>query len=67
MLRLRGEFNDDDADYGDAYYGITHYGWEEGKDITPDEAETLLRLELAVDWRDKPEMVISLPENSETN
>jgi hypothetical protein len=44
MLRLRGEFNDPDASYDDAYYGVTHYGWEEGIDITEEEKATLLKL-----------------------
>jgi len=28
MLRLKGEINDDDYDFLDAYYGITLFGWE---------------------------------------
>tara|TARA_R110001592_G_scaffold17164_1_gene72770 strand:+ start:117 stop:518 length:402 start_codon:yes stop_codon:yes gene_type:complete len=28
MLRIKGEQNDEDYDYCDAYYGITLYGWE---------------------------------------
>lgn len=44
MLRLRGEFNDPDASYDDAYYGVTHYGWEEGIEITDVEKATLLKL-----------------------
>jgi len=28
MIRLKGEMNDEDADISDAYYGVTHYGWE---------------------------------------
>lgn len=27
MIRLKGQMNDDDYDYSDAYYGITLYGW----------------------------------------
>lgn len=27
-IRLKGEMNDDDYDFSDAYYGITLYGWE---------------------------------------
>lgn len=49
MLRLRGEFHDEDADYSDAYYG--HWGWNEGVEITPEDAATLLRLGIAEDWR----------------
>lgn len=28
MLRLKGEINDDEYDFTDAYYGITLLGWE---------------------------------------
>jgi len=28
IIRLKGEMNDEDYDYSDAYYGITLYGWE---------------------------------------
>ena len=28
ILRIKGEQNDEDYDYCDAYYGITLYGWE---------------------------------------
>lgn len=28
MIRLHGEMYDEDADVSDAYYGVTHYGWE---------------------------------------
>lgn len=51
MLRLRGEFNDDDADYSDAYYGIRHWGWDEGVEISEGDAAVLLRLGIAEDWR----------------
>lgn len=27
MIRIKGEMNDEDYDYSDAYYGITLYGW----------------------------------------
>ncbi len=52
MLRLRGEFNDEDADYSDAYYGVTHYGWDEGGEISNADADTLIRLGIAEDWRE---------------
>ena len=52
MLRLRGEFNDEDADYSDAYYGVTHYGWDEGSEISNADADTLIRLGIAEDWRE---------------
>ncbi len=51
MLRLRGEFNDEGASYDDAYYGVKHWGWDEGVDISDEDASTLLRLGIAVDWR----------------
>jgi hypothetical protein len=47
MLRIRGEFNDEDADYSDAYYGVTHYGWTEGKEVLNEEVETLVKLGVA--------------------
>lgn len=51
MLRIRGEFNDEDASYRDAYYGVTHYGWDEGIEINEDDARTIVRLGVAEDWR----------------
>jgi hypothetical protein len=51
MLRLRGEFNDENADYSDAYYGVTHYGWDEGIEITDAEAKTLIKLNIVLDLR----------------
>lgn len=51
MLRLRGEFNDGNADYSDGYYGIKHWGWDEGVDISQADATTLLRMGIAEDWR----------------
>ncbi|NCP98035.1 hypothetical protein GW796_08870 [archaeon] len=48
MLRLRGEFNDQDADYSDAYYGITHYGWNEGIEISKEQEKELIILGVAV-------------------
>ncbi len=29
MLRIKGEFNDEDLELSDLYYGKTIYGWEE--------------------------------------
>ena len=51
MQRIRGSYHDPDANWDDAYYGITHVGWDEGVPIEPADAETLIRLELALDWR----------------
>lgn len=28
MIRIKGQMNDEDYDYSDAYYGITLHGWE---------------------------------------
>ena len=28
MIRIKGEYNNEDYNYVDAYYGITLYGWE---------------------------------------
>ena len=51
MLRLRGEFNDEDASTDDAYYGVKHWGWDEGVEISEADAATLLRLGVTEDWR----------------
>jgi hypothetical protein len=54
MLRLRGEFNDGDANFDDAYYGIKHYGWGEGADVTEADIEALRRVGVPVeDWREQ--------------
>lgn len=47
MIRIRGEFNNSDADYSEAYYGITHYGWDEGKHISDEEVNVLVNLGVA--------------------
>jgi len=37
ILRIKGEMNEEDYDFSDAYYGITLYGWELVKEnITED-------------------------------
>ena len=52
MLRLRGEFNTpDDQDWDDAYYGIKHYGWSEGREVSAEDIAVLQRLGLVEDWR----------------
>lgn len=51
MLRLRGDFNDPNADYSDGYYGITHYGWSEAQEVSQEQAQVLLDLNIAQDWR----------------
>jgi len=47
MLRIRGEINDEDADYSDLYYGLTLYGWEEGVEVADYEVLTLRNLKIA--------------------
>jgi len=49
MLRLRGEYNDPNASYDDAYYGITHYGWSEAIEIPDELAESLIKYGIATD------------------
>lgn len=52
MLRLRGEYHDDDAEVPDgAHYGPSFYGWDEGRVISKEFAESLIKLGLAEDWR----------------
>ena len=46
MLRLGGEFFDCDMDFSDLYYGITHYGWEEVKQVTEEEIALLRACEI---------------------
>lgn len=42
IIRLKGEKNDEDYDYTDAYYGITLYGWELLKEnVTTDYSELI--------------------------
>lgn len=43
-LRVGGELYDPDADTSDAYYGVTHYGWEEVGTVTEEEVKTFERL-----------------------
>lgn len=52
VLRLRGEVDGEDNDYSDSYYGLTFWGWDEAVSISEDDAATLLRLGIAVDWRE---------------
>lgn len=51
MLRLRGEFHDPKVNYDDKFYGIRHWGWTEGIDISEDKANILLEMNIAEDWR----------------
>ena len=38
---------DDEEGWGDAYYGVTKYGWEEIKVLTEEEKSVLLNLKIA--------------------
>lgn len=44
IIRIKGEMNDEDYDYSDAYYGITLYGWEFVKYLTDIEFEALTNI-----------------------
>lgn len=44
MLRIKGEMNDEDYDYCDAYYGITLYGW------------TLIKQDVSTDFKEMIEL-----------
>lgn len=47
MIRIKGEINDDDFDFGDAYYGITLFGWSLLKEnINPENYSELIELEI---------------------
>jgi hypothetical protein len=46
---LKGQVNDDDYDYSDAYYGITLFGWSLLKEnVNTDYSELI---ELGIDFR----------------
>ena len=47
MLRLRGDFFDDDTDMTDAYIGLTLYGWELLKKNVSDDYSELIELGIA--------------------
>jgi hypothetical protein len=44
IRKERGEFWEE---VSDLYYGATQYGWDEGQEITPEEAAILIRLGIA--------------------
>jgi hypothetical protein len=46
MLRVGGELFDEDASYDDAYYGVTHYGWEDCGEVSDQDIEVLQRLSI---------------------
>lgn len=47
MLRLGGDYFDENADYSDLYYGVTHYGWELVQSICFEEQEILETMGIA--------------------
>lgn len=45
ILRLKGDANDVDHDFSDAYYGITFYGWELiGENVIMEDFEEVVAL-----------------------
>jgi len=44
IKRIRGEMNDENYDYSDAYYGITLYGWECVDEDVSSEYDLLVKL-----------------------
>lgn len=44
VIRNRGDLDDD---WGDAYYGVTKYAWEQGVPISDSDIEVLVRLGIA--------------------
>jgi len=52
LLRNHGQINLDSNDYSDAYYGITHFGWEDMGEATSTDEIVLRRLGLLLDERD---------------
>ena len=44
IIRLKGQMNDDDYDFSDAYYGITLYGWSLLKENTNSNYSELIDL-----------------------
>jgi len=46
IIRLKGQMNDDDYDYSDAYYGITLFGWSILKENVTTDYSELIELEI---------------------
>lgn len=44
IIRIKGEYNDEDYDYSDAYYGITLYGWDLIKENVQTDYSELIEL-----------------------
>ena len=49
MLRIKGDANDEDIEWADAYYGITAYGWVDMGDITNRQILILKSLNIIID------------------
>ena len=48
MMRLRGSYFDPFADYSNLYYGVTHYGWTPPQEISLEQQQILLDLNIAI-------------------
>ena len=46
ILSLKGEINDEDYDFSDAYYGVTLYGWELVEENTTIDYTHLIKLKV---------------------
>lgn len=46
IIRIKGEINDEDYDFDDAYYGITLYGWELVKENADGDYTEMIELEI---------------------
>lgn len=44
IIRLKGDIDDDEEDFSDAYYGITLYGWELVKENIQSDYSELIEL-----------------------
>jgi hypothetical protein len=55
IIRNKGEMFDSDTDVSDAYYGVTHYGWDYVGTAIPEELHFLRRMDLLLDEKIKRE------------
>lgn len=46
IMRLKGEIEDEDYDYSDAYYGITLYGWKVVEENVSNDFTNLVDLDI---------------------
>ena len=47
IIRLKGNINDEERDFSDAYYGISFYGWELiAEDVIPEDFSKSIELEI---------------------